>query len=400
MFKKIMATLTYWRRMRNPSWRGRPYDKYWGPFLFSPREKSKRKEKSTFLFFQIKLSFYISQENGDYRSILNLAVMDYYFAILLPVIKRLTPVSDDELKREYSITVYREDVVFCFGVHDTMSSSYPSKDSHFYKRVNFTPWTRWRCIEGKYFDVAPGFPLNMRVKGETWYHKKSKEDPSDLIGVFMGQDLHDDEWLLFTVGAKQKILKRGEGRWKWISLFTKPQYDSFLELNFENELGSEKGSWKGGTCGLSLSFDPEDFSEVRDEENFGYRLSRVIEKGLFQRNSLRTGMLRRTTYLGTIPLKGGEHLYGEGFTNQRGEFVDKVISVIEKILTHPDNHHLPIPDSSDPDEKFISRFLRYRSLEQLTEIDKAFKNIRARHHKRLKRMDENKGQNDTAVSGE
>ena len=47
--------------------------------------------------------------------------------------------------------------------------------------------------------------------------------------------------------------KKGEGKFKWISWFTKQRVYKRLDIEFDKETGKEKGSWKGGTIGCSTS---------------------------------------------------------------------------------------------------------------------------------------------------
>jgi hypothetical protein len=59
-----------------------------------------------------------------------------------------------------------------------------------------------------------------------------------------------------TIIVKTKLLEHtrsvGDGKFKWLSWFFKNNVSKYLELEFDKEVGKEKGSWKGGTLGCSV----------------------------------------------------------------------------------------------------------------------------------------------------
>lgn len=52
------------------------------------------------------------------------------------------------------------------------------------------------------------------------------------------------------------IYQRGRGLWAWLLTPTPLRIDDVMELNFDQEVGPEKGSWKGGMIGCSAPVNP------------------------------------------------------------------------------------------------------------------------------------------------
>ncbi|RLF07497.1 MAG: hypothetical protein DRJ64_02885 [Thermoprotei archaeon] len=72
----------------------------------------------------------------------------------------------------------------------------------------------------------------------------------------------DEEEIIATVSRERRILKRGSGWFKWLSIFYKDEVIDYLEMNFDKEVGSKKGSWKGGIVGTSTRFTQDESPEI------------------------------------------------------------------------------------------------------------------------------------------
>jgi hypothetical protein len=89
---------------------------------------------------------------------------------------------------------------------------------------------------------------------EGWEARKEAED-SCPSRTFAFKDFDGEE-----LTAKTKIEERqwelGTGWFKWLSIFHKPIIQRSLDIDFSNETGRRKGSWKGGTVGHSIEMLP------------------------------------------------------------------------------------------------------------------------------------------------
>ncbi len=73
----------------------------------------------------------------------------------------------------------------------------------------------------------------------------------------------DDDGTIVTASCmvEEREWHRGEKSFKWLRHFYKPIIRRSLSLKFDQEIGPEKGSWKGGTIGTSCEMKPGDTPE-------------------------------------------------------------------------------------------------------------------------------------------
>lgn len=115
------------------------------------------------------------------------------------------------------------------------------------------PWMNWRYIrtslydpDGNHFFTLPeGKTLEER---QDWYGKWFTA--KDLVPkvVFMIRDF-DGEVIRVETYIEEREWRFGTGWFSWLSLFRKPKVRRSLSINFDKEVGPEKGSWKGGLRG-------------------------------------------------------------------------------------------------------------------------------------------------------
>lgn len=131
----------------------------------------------------------------------------------------------------------------------------------------FLPWTQWRFIR---------FSLYDKTGSEFWTQIERKRNPREGRRDWDAQykaeqqcpsvsfDFKDYDGQVLSV--KTRINERewhfGEGYFKWLSCFRKPMVKRSLDLQFSDEVGPEKGSWKGGTMGHSIEMLPGELHEA------------------------------------------------------------------------------------------------------------------------------------------
>ena len=64
-----------------------------------------------------------------------------------------------------------------------------------------------------------------------------------------------------TTKIEEREWRFGTGYFKWMSLFRPAKISRSLKLDFSDEVGPEKGSWKGGTVGHSIDMLPGELHE-------------------------------------------------------------------------------------------------------------------------------------------
>ena len=107
---------------------------------------------------------------------------------------------------------------------------------------------------------------------------------------FMFKD-YDGEINFATCYLEEMEWRYGTGLFKWIGLLRKPIISRRMDLDFEKEVGPQKGSWKGGTLGHSIEVSPgesmldafirygseDDHAKYRGKYNRGFSNIRVNE---------------------------------------------------------------------------------------------------------------------------
>lgn len=123
----------------------------------------------------------------------------------------------------------------------------------------FLPWTQWRHVrrslyglDGRIFETVPE-----RADYETW---KALEDACPAAR-FSFEDC-DGKVIVATTRIEEREWLKGEGWFKWLSWFCRPKVRRTLDLSFSDEVGPEKGSWKGGMIGTSIEMLPGELHEA------------------------------------------------------------------------------------------------------------------------------------------
>lgn len=123
----------------------------------------------------------------------------------------------------------------------------------------FVPWRSWRHVrrslyglQGELFETVPE-----RAAYETW---KALEEACPVVR-FSFED-YDGKVIVATTRIEEREWRLGAGSFKWLSWFRRPKIIRSLNLEFSDEVGPEKGSWKGGTVGHSIDMLPGELHEA------------------------------------------------------------------------------------------------------------------------------------------
>jgi len=123
----------------------------------------------------------------------------------------------------------------------------------------FIPWTQWRHVrrslyglKGELFETVPE-----RAPYETW---KALEEACPAAR-FSFED-HDGQVITATTRIEEREWHAGTGWFKWLAWFRRPMIRRTLDLSFSDEVGTEKGSWKGSMIGTSIDMLPGELHEA------------------------------------------------------------------------------------------------------------------------------------------
>lgn len=129
----------------------------------------------------------------------------------------------------------------------------------------FIPWRNWRHVRHSYYDLAGNLFWTEPKKEAarkfgpwpSWYEAK-QACPSVS---FAFKDF-DGEALTAKTQIEERVWLFGDGWFKWLGWFRAPMIQRSLGIDFSNETGRRKGSWKGGTVGHSIEMLPGELHEA------------------------------------------------------------------------------------------------------------------------------------------
>jgi hypothetical protein len=93
-----------------------------------------------------------------------------------------------------------------------------------------------------------------------WEEKRKIEESCPSI-TFQFSDF-DGEKITARTHIEEYQWLFGAGWFKWLAWFRKPKICRYLEIEFANETGRRKGSWKGGTLGHAIEMAPNELHEA------------------------------------------------------------------------------------------------------------------------------------------
>lgn len=248
----------------------------------------------------IKITSHLAEDDSieDYRNTLTIGWGPYYKKYLLPF-SILKPILDyhhyekDEngkdtdkirwstyVEREYKISIAKEEGYFSIDLNHGDNFLYNITK---HKGYHFWYWFFWK---NTYRSKNELLNLDGTVfKDITYLDRKlgtykEKEDIENLQPKIVFEILDYDQEPVTVVGNLERMTyKKGNGKFTrfLMSIFSKPEVYTRLDLEFKKEIGRGKGSWKGGTIGQAVKLleneSPEDaFSRYcYDPEVRGFR---------------------------------------------------------------------------------------------------------------------------------
>jgi hypothetical protein len=129
----------------------------------------------------------------------------------------------------------------------------------------FLPWNEWRVVR-RTLCGADGMPFWTSVEKDRqstsdWYAELRQQRQLCPSLKYHFKD-YDDEEIIVSTQIEEMEWHRGVGRFKWMSWFSRPKIRRSLMLEFTKEVGTRKGSWKGGTTGHSIELSQTELHEA------------------------------------------------------------------------------------------------------------------------------------------
>jgi len=164
--------------------------------------------------------------------------------------------------------VWARDFGFCFvdgALHYDYGRQTHSSETD-KSGIWFLPWRLFRMVrhsfydlEGKLFAHLPRMP-SYRDCPHRWDVERLIKGACPTA-TFEFDDF-DGERIKAVTKIEEREWRRGEGKFKWLSLFSRPKVSRSLDIDFSKETGRRKGSWKGGTVGHGIKMLPGELHEA------------------------------------------------------------------------------------------------------------------------------------------
>lgn len=236
-------------------------DRHWGPITFGPAGWNP---------WRIVLSSGKGEDEESCGCNLTAYAFGWVARLLLPQIikphvEMVFPGWDTEtirrLGRNYYENTDAREYGFCLSDgHLTLYLGRQTHDSTTTQSWScFLPWTQWRMVRHTLYDNE-GLPFCTESNYKDWFqfHRCCEQCPA----VCFEFDDYDGERITATTRIEERQWKFGEKWCKWLSWFRKDMVRRSLDLKFSAEVGSGKGSWKGGTIGHSIEMLPGEMHEA------------------------------------------------------------------------------------------------------------------------------------------
>ena len=115
----------------------------------------------------------------------------------------------------------------------------------------FLPWQNWRHVRWSLYDnKGEHFWTERDNERASWAASTAIEDACPKERFYF--DDYDGKRITATTHIEEREWRFGTGLFRWLSWFRRPRISRYLDLEFSDEVGPEKGSWKGGTLGHSI----------------------------------------------------------------------------------------------------------------------------------------------------
>ena len=126
----------------------------------------------------------------------------------------------------------------------------------------FLPWTDWRHVRHSYYGLAGEHVADAPEMGigKAWdaYRRIEEAVPTRKF-LFLDYDGCE---IIATTKIEEREWRLGAGKFKWLSWFRRPIVHRSLSIDLADEMGPEKGSWKGGLIGTSIRMLPGELHEA------------------------------------------------------------------------------------------------------------------------------------------
>jgi len=118
------------------------------------------------------------------------------------------------------------------------------------------PWLNRRFHRHSILDPDHNIVWTQYAKDrKDWKDAHEAEESVEKV-KFYCRDKYDNAEIIATCHISEREWRHGTGWFKWLSYFTKPTIQRSLSIEYDQEVGPRKGSWKGGIMGTGCKIEP------------------------------------------------------------------------------------------------------------------------------------------------
>lgn len=164
----------------------------------------------------------------------------------------------NNIRRKYGFSMTNENIFIYYGIQPMCWIANDPKNSDHTKLYNW-PWNETRRVRYDFYDLNGNYFCSANDNENGSVNFKSIEDARNMVPKvkFKFNDF-DGEEIIAECYIEEMEWRYGTGLFKWLRYIRKPIIRRTLDLSFNQEIGYEKGSWKGGTIGHAIDLLPNE----------------------------------------------------------------------------------------------------------------------------------------------
>lgn len=123
----------------------------------------------------------------------------------------------------------------------------------------FLPWMEWRFVRFSLYGLRGE---HFWTRGGSFKHDEQRRAEEAVPKVRFAFDDYDGQRIEATTHIEEREWTLGTKWCAWLRFFARPKVRRCLRIKFSEEVGPEKGSWKGGTVGHGIDMLPGELHEA------------------------------------------------------------------------------------------------------------------------------------------
>lgn len=124
----------------------------------------------------------------------------------------------------------------------------------------FLPWTQWRFNRFSLYGLQGEHIWTQQGDSRDYEAQRLQQEVCPSVSFEFAD--YDKKLILAKTRIEEREWLFGTGWFKWLSWFRRRKIRRSLDIEFSEQVGPEKGSWKGGTLGHGIEMLPGELHEA------------------------------------------------------------------------------------------------------------------------------------------